>query len=94
MKIHIGASAETPTADGSGAQNLTVHMASADLLIQKNPNLSQQTSDPNKDAVKTEKESSQVYTETTDNHTEAYRMCSGSQQGRTGVDGDGGGGSI
>ena len=37
-------------------------------------------------------ESSQVYTETTDNHTEAYRMCSGSQQGRTGVDGDGGGG--
>jgi hypothetical protein len=38
--------------------------------------------------------SSQVYTETTDNHTEAYRMCSGSQQGRTGVDGDGGGGSI
>ena len=38
--------------------------------------------------------SSQVYTKTTDNHTEAYRMCSGSQQGRTGVDGDGGGGSI
>ena len=38
--------------------------------------------------------SSQVYTETTDNHTEAYRMCSGSQQGRTGVDEDGGGGSI
>jgi len=29
----------------------------------------------------------QVYSETTDNHTEAYRMCSGSQQGRTGVDG-------
>ena len=26
--------------------------------------------------------------------TAAYRMCSGSQQGRTGVDGDGGGGSI
>ena len=31
---------------------------------------------------------------TTDNHTEAYRMCSGSQQGRTGVGGDDGGGSI
>jgi hypothetical protein len=41
---------------------------------------------------------SQGYTETTDYHTdphtEAYQMCSGSQQGRTGVDGDGGGGSI
>jgi hypothetical protein len=42
--------------------------------------------------------SSQVYTETTDNHTaayrkakkgrKAYRMCSGSQKWRTGVDGD------
>ena len=25
--------------------------------------------------------------ETTENHTAAYQMCSGSQQGRTGVDG-------
>ena len=30
----------------------------------------------------------------TDNQTEAYRMCSGSQQGRTGVGGDGGRGSL
>jgi hypothetical protein len=29
------------------------------------------------------KSTSQVYTETTDNHTEAYRMCSGSQQDLT-----------
>jgi hypothetical protein len=37
---------------------------------------------------------SSLDTETTNNQTAAYRMCSGSQQGRTGVDGDGGGGSI
>ena len=34
------------------------------------------------------RKSSQVSTETTDTLTEAYRMCSGSQQGWTGVDGD------
>ena len=35
--------------------------------------------------------SSQVYTKTTDNHTEAYRMCSGGQQWWKGVGGDDGG---